>query len=109
MTKIVYIAGPMTGLPDFNRPAFHHAAEHLEAAGYTVLNPARAEGREACTTWQDYMRASVRDIANADGVALLPDWNKSRGAQIEHALAAGLGLDVRRLPLWLPGVRAWSA
>jgi len=47
----IYIAGPMSGLPEFNYPAFFAAAEQLTAAGYDVLNPARPEGREGCSTW----------------------------------------------------------
>ena len=39
MTR-VYIAGPMTGLPDFNYPAFNAAAAKLRALGLEVLNPA---------------------------------------------------------------------
>lgn len=41
----VYISGPMTGLPEFNYPAFFAAAEALEARGYETINPARTEGR----------------------------------------------------------------
>lgn len=40
MTKKIYIAGPMTGLPEFNRPNFHLMATRLEKEGYSVLNPA---------------------------------------------------------------------
>lgn len=36
----LYLAGPMTGLPDFNYPAFHAAAAAWRAAGWTVANPA---------------------------------------------------------------------
>ena len=37
----VYIAGPMSGLPNFNRAAFNHAHFHLWSKGHIVLNPAR--------------------------------------------------------------------
>lgn len=36
----VYIAGPMTGLPEFNRPAFFAVADRLVSAGDVPLNPA---------------------------------------------------------------------
>lgn len=39
MSKI-YIAGPMSGLPGFNRPAFHRAAAHIVRRGNVALNPA---------------------------------------------------------------------
>lgn len=38
----VYIAGPMTGLPEYNFPAFHAAAKAWRDAGWEVLNPAEA-------------------------------------------------------------------
>ena len=37
---IIYIAGPMTGRPDFNHPAFFNAALKIAANGHRVLNPA---------------------------------------------------------------------
>lgn len=36
----VYIAGPMTGLPEFNYPTFFAAEEYLRSHGAKVMNPA---------------------------------------------------------------------
>ena len=36
----VYISGPMTGVPDLNRPAFDAAEKRLTAQGHFVINPA---------------------------------------------------------------------
>ncbi|HED2900646.1 TPA: DUF4406 domain-containing protein, partial [Citrobacter freundii] len=36
----IYIAGPMTGIPKYNRPAFHFEAIRLASEGHVVLNPA---------------------------------------------------------------------
>lgn len=36
----IYIAGPMTGYPDYNRAAFNAKASELMAEGHIVLNPA---------------------------------------------------------------------
>ncbi|EMY1800810.1 DUF4406 domain-containing protein, partial [Escherichia coli] len=33
---IVYVAGPMSGYEQFNRPAFHSAAKRLTDKGYVV-------------------------------------------------------------------------
>lgn len=97
----LYIAGPMTGLPEFNHPAFFAAEEELRAAGIATLNPARKDGRDGCSEWLDFMRASLRDIADADGIATLPDWESSRGARIEVDLAQQLGIPVKPLNAWL--------
>jgi WhiB family redox-sensing transcriptional regulator len=40
---ILCVAGPMTGLPEFNYPAFNAAARMLTGFGYDVLNPVDAE------------------------------------------------------------------
>ena len=88
--KRIYIAGPMSGLPDFNYPAFHAAAAVLRAQGHHVENPA-----PTCGTWQGYMRMSLRQIAACDCLCMLPGWRSSRGARIEHGLALDLGLEVQ--------------
>lgn len=36
----VYLAGPMTGIADYNFPAFNAAAARLRAVGFDVVNPA---------------------------------------------------------------------
>lgn len=99
----LYIAGPMTGLPDFNYPAFFKAADRLRGAGFEPINPARK--REGVphqgATWLDYMRHSLRDIADCDGIAMLPGWEGSRGAAIEVRLAYDLGLPARYVDEWL--------
>lgn len=92
--KRIYIAGPMSGLPDFNYPAFHAAAAVLRAQGHHVENPAENPA-PTCGTWQGYMRMSLRQIAACDCLCMLPGWRASRGARIEHGLALDLGLDVR--------------
>ena len=35
----IYISGPMTGIPDGNRPAFDAVEERLTAQGFFVINP----------------------------------------------------------------------
>lgn len=87
----VYIAGPMTGRPQFNYPAFHQAAALLRAAGHVVINP--AENRApVCGSWLGYMRMSVAQVASVDCVVMLPGWPFSKGARIEYLLAKLLGL-----------------
>lgn len=101
---IVYVAGPMSGLPEFNYPAFRQAQADLEAKGYTVLNPVDAEKDNTTgehQTWQWYMRKALVMVAQADGIALLPGWENSRGASLEHHVATSLELDIRPLDEWL--------
>lgn len=94
--KRVYIAGPMTGLPDFNFPAFHAAAARLRALGFEVENPAE-NPPPACGSWLAYMRMAVTQVAKVDMLVLLPGWEKSNGARVEFNLAVGMGLSVETL------------
>ena len=97
----LYIAGPMTGLPEYNYPAFHSAEATLKAHGYDVGNPART-GQQPGWEWADYMRAALRIMLDCDAVALLPGWTESRGALIEASLAERLGMPARHLAHWGP-------
>lgn len=95
----LYIAGPMTGLPELNYPAFHEAEAQLFKAGYTPLNP--APNKPENPTWLNFMRMSLVQISQADGIALLPGWELSKGARIEHGLARDLQLPVDTVEQWL--------
>jgi hypothetical protein len=91
----VYISGPMSGYPDYNRPAFHKAAEELRAQGHEPLNPAELDLGEGAT-WQEYMRADIRMLTYADAIYLLDGWEASRGATFEKYVADTLGIPVFR-------------
>lgn len=90
---ITYLAGPMSGLPDFNYPAFNAAAATLRAQGHTVLNPAE-NPVPACGTWQGYMRMALAQLVQCECIVLLPGWADSKGALIERKLAQVLGMEV---------------
>lgn len=89
----VYVAGPMTGLPEWNFPAFNAEAARLRALGYHVENPAENPD-PPCRTWEAYMRLALRQMLTCGTVALLPGWQNSRGAKREVAVAEELGLRV---------------
>lgn len=88
----IYIAGPMSGLPRFNYPAFNAEAERLRSLGYQVENPAENPEQDH---WQDYMRVAIPQMLTCDAVALLPDWHKSVGAELEHYIATSIGMPCR--------------
>ncbi|HBD2897816.1 TPA: DUF4406 domain-containing protein [Escherichia coli] len=87
----IYIAGPMTGYPDYNRAAFNAKASELMAEGHIVLNPAVLPGGLCQSEYMDICLAMVR---SADAIYLLNRWEESIGARAEHALAEKLGLTV---------------
>ena len=93
MAKI-YIAGPMTGLPEFNYPAFHKAADDLRSLGNTVVNPAELFDGQLGLEWLDYMRAGLKALLDCEAIYMLKGYRQSRGAMIELNLAVQLGLPV---------------
>jgi len=100
--KKVYVAGPMTGIPDYNFPAFYKAEARLQAAGVEAVNPARLDvergdvvvGDDGTVTLSDtwdrdrVMARDLKAIEGCTGVLLLPGWRDSAGACIEagHAI-----------------------
>jgi hypothetical protein len=89
--KRIYIAGPMTGLPDFNYPAFNAEAARLRALGYHVENPAENKHPQD-QTWEGYMRAALRQMLTCDAVAVLDGWASSKGATLELNVADEVGI-----------------
>ena len=51
MTIRLYLSGPMTSQPEFNRPGFMDAEARLTEAGFLVLNPARNVPLTDSPTW----------------------------------------------------------
>lgn len=95
--KVIYIAGPVTGVERYWEP-FEKAQDELEAAGFIALSP----------TWQpkgmsnaQYMRICLAMIDSADAVLFLPDWYRSEGARVEQSYCAYVGkpydIDIAKL------------
>lgn len=99
----LYIAGPMTGYPQFNFPLFDRMAATLRAAGHEVTSPAELDdpedraaalaspdgymhgGHHMNKTWGDFLARDVKLIADdgIEGIVILPGWQFSRGARLE--------------------------
>ena len=101
----LYVAGPMSHLPKYNYPAFTNAATRLGLLGYDTLNPVDAEGHNPTPgvpqEWDWYMRHALRMVLKADGVAVLPGWECSRGARLEVDVAHALRLPVLPVDAWI--------
>jgi hypothetical protein len=115
--ETLYIAGPMTGIQEFNFPAFRQAAQQLRDAGHVVVSPHEWPLPCGCVdlpprcgavdhAWAEFLRSDLIVLLNhAEGVALLPGWEKSRGATLEVHVAEALGMPVRPLDEWLSDLR----
>lgn len=98
-TKI-YIAGPMTGLPDFNRGAFFNAAQVLLDVGHVAINPAvLPDGLEH----GHYIKICLPMIEAAEAMILLPGWEKSKGANVELNYAK-----IMRIPVFEAEEGFWN-
>jgi hypothetical protein len=117
---LVYLAGPMRNIKDFNFPAFHAAAAKLRAEGHTVFSPAEKDVEtygENVNSPSGSERTMAKKVGltpmelrrevflvdtewickHADAIALLPGWESSKGATAERALGIALGLRIMEL------------
>lgn len=118
----IYLAGPMSGYPQFNFPEFDRVSAELRAAGFDVVSPAELDDddtREAALeskdgihdpekvkgqTWEDFLARDIILIADHElhGVIALPGWTRSRGANFEAAVAKSLAKPVVKYPSLSP-------
>lgn len=118
----IYLAGPMRGIPYFNFPAFNAAAAKLRGWGHEVFNPAErdidihgagiadnptGDEKEAEKAHGFSLRGALADdtswiCCNAEGIALLPGWDNSKGAIAEKALGGALGLIIGEVNAFQP-------
>lgn len=110
MSKAIYIAGPMSGYPEWNYPAFFAAEDRLRKEGWdTIYNPAakdqemgygddeaRATGDTALSLAKgtfDFREAYAWDlmkVIEGNGIYMIPGWEQSPGARGEHAAAVAM-------------------
>jgi nucleoside 2-deoxyribosyltransferase len=86
----VYVAGPMTGYPELNYPAFHAAAERLRKQGFEVVSP--AELNPITEEYLPAMRNDIRALIECDHILMLQGWHASKGATPERHIASVLGI-----------------
>jgi len=103
----IYIAGPMSGVEDFNFPLFFETEKKLKELGYEVINPAHNDGEDLESalemagtpdkpnnSWGYYMRRDLPHVLDVDALCVLPNWRKSKGASLEVHVAEALGLPI---------------
>ena len=95
---LIYISGPMTGLPELNFPAFHRAEALLRAEGWQTVNPATLNPDPAAS-WEECMRTDIRAICDCTHMAMYEAGTFSGGTYTPQQLEDCL----RRHP----GVRNW--
>lgn len=114
----LYIIGPVTGIPENNRPAFEEARKRLMSAGYDVDIPHNfiTPG----TPHEEAMIISIHKLTERNyfvegalgrwkpayqGVARLPGWERSEGARIELLVAEACGIPCKTVAEWIEEAR----
>ncbi len=86
--QVIYLSGPMTGLPDYNRPAFDERARLMREAGYIVNNPADISRQYGLDKpYAFFFRESMRMLLRSDVVYVFGDITNSKGAIMELNVA----------------------
>lgn len=102
----IYISGQITGLhPEEYEPLFCEAEAKMKAKGYEVINPLEiAKGIDpklidpATHTereiWRTIVKADIRELMECEAIYMLPNWERSEGATLEHKIAEGLQIAI---------------
>jgi hypothetical protein len=105
---VIYISGPVTGIPNLNKKAFCAAYREIarlkvrpRLRDMKIINPLHIGARLRSyfnlhfahpPQWSDYMRACVKKLMDADCVYFLSGWAESEGASVERYIAKRLGI-----------------
>ena len=93
MNRTAYVAGKITGLPKSGvTDKFNTIANELTGKGYQVVKPVSVA--DGSRSWEEGIRSDIKQMLECDEVHLLPDWQESRGAQLERDIAIRLGMQV---------------
>jgi hypothetical protein len=97
-----YIGGPMRGYDNLNYPLFNRVAKLMRNMGLRIYNPAEHEGGLVFGTNEQTFAYcmhrdlhAVKDLCN--GIALLPGWRDSLGANAEVFVAFVCGKRVAEI------------
>lgn len=85
MKHKIYIAGPVSGLPYDEAVRRFNAAEAILSISNIVVNPTKL--CRAHWGWYRCMVVCLLHLLFCKEVYMLPGWEKSRGARIEHRMA----------------------
>lgn len=93
-----YLAGPMSGLPECNFPAFERAARELRLWGFEIASPHDIDHGETPETqgqlsYSIYMKAGIKLLMECDGIIMIDGWTHSRGAMAEFNIAVACGME----------------
>jgi hypothetical protein len=101
--SVIYVSGPMTGLPCFNFKSFFYWQVMLEKSGYKVINPAEQDCLKMLNEgwqyspdkWEEVIEEDCQLIRDeADAVFVMDGYITSEGAHREISTAVEAGKPV---------------
>jgi hypothetical protein len=106
---LIYLAGPMRGIPEYNFPAFHAATMALREQGYLVWSPAEHDveldgfnpATDTAQPMRHYMQRDLPQVLRSDAIVVLPGWENSEGAKLETHVAKMCGIPIHGLDAML--------
>jgi len=85
---MIYICGPMSGMPDDNKDKFNLMATHLSDLGWVVYNPVDDFKSDRVQA----MNVDLPGLLKCDEIVLLAGWEDSWGATLEARIAWETGM-----------------
>lgn len=96
--KKVYLAGPMTNMPEKNRPLFMTYEKRWQEAGWEVINPALFFGVGSDPGVFVCRHRSIKGLIECDAIAMLPgsldEEHEGSFCRAECSLSCDIGLSV---------------
>lgn len=88
----VYISGKISGTDlTETRKRFAAVAKELQEQGHTTINPFE-NGLSENDSWENHIVRGIADLLHCKAIYMLRDWEESKGARIEQAIALELEL-----------------
>ena len=90
----IYLSGKITGLPlDEAQRIFNQAEEFVKGQlgdiypDIEVINPMKEVPFKEGFEREDYMAKDIMILLQCDAIYMLPGWQESKGARLEHKIA----------------------
>ncbi len=93
----IYLSGGITNVQDYEK-IFLEAQDYYRSEGFEVINPivigSFIKYSKKNPTWNDYMKLDISYLMTCDAIAMLPNWEESKGAKLEKYIANELNMKI---------------
>jgi hypothetical protein len=101
--KLVYISGPYSadtpnGVYENIQRARRAATRFLQAGQAFICPHLNTQFMDGLASYDQFMAVDLEILNRCDAIALMPGWDKSKGARIEAEAAASAGKEAIQVP-----------